>query len=121
MKLIIAGSRETPILLKNQIGFLVKFHGWDVDEVVSGLCRGPDLWGKEWAIVRKIPCKEFPADWNTHGKKAGILRNIEMADYADALLAFWDFKSSGTAHMIKQMKTRNKQIFICGFGAKSKS
>ena len=37
---------------------------------------------------------------DVHGKKAGYLRNVDMAEYADALVAFWDGKSKGTGHMI---------------------
>lgn len=32
---------------------------------------------------------KFPADWNKYGKTAGYLRNMQMAEYADALIAFW--------------------------------
>lgn len=42
----------------------------------------------------------FPADWNKHGRAAGPIRNEEMAQYADALIAFWDGKSRGTKSMI---------------------
>ena len=45
--------------------------------------------------------KRFPADWGKYGKKAGIIRNRAMAEYADALLAYWDGKSSGTRNMIE--------------------
>ena len=48
--------------------------------------------------------KIFPANWDLYGKKAGYLRNIEMANYAleknGMLFAFWDGLSKGTKHMI---------------------
>ena len=44
--------------------------------------------------------KEFPAQWNEFGKRAGYIRNEEMAKYADACVAFWDGESKGTKHMI---------------------
>ena len=54
----------------------------------------------------------FEADWGTHGKKAGILRNIEMGDYADALIAFHDSESKGTKHMIEYMKSLGKPVRV---------
>ena len=48
-----------------------------------------------------IPVRYFPADWRTLGKSAGYQRNIQMAQYADALIAFWDGQSKGTKHMVE--------------------
>lgn len=46
------------------------------------------------------------------GKSAGIVRNIQMRDYADALICFWDGKSTGTAHMIKAAESKQMKIRI---------
>jgi hypothetical protein len=48
--------------------------------------------------------KEFPANWVEHGRAAGPIRNGQMADYADALIAVWDGKSKGTGNMINQAR-----------------
>jgi len=69
-------------------------------EIVSGAARGADKLGERYAVERGYKITRFPADWNFHGKKAGYLRNVEMAEYADALIAFWDGRSRGTKHMI---------------------
>ena len=68
--------------------------------VVSGTARGSDQLGEQWAHERNVKATQFPADWDQHGKSAGYIRNEEMADYADALVAFWDGTSKGTKHMI---------------------
>lgn len=73
-------------------------------ELVTGCAKGADQIPYFFNTWHGTPIKEFPADWKTHGKKAGILRNIEMAEYADALIAFWDGKSRGTKHMIETAK-----------------
>lgn len=50
----------------------------------------------------------FEANWGKHGKESGPIRNKEMANYADALICFWDGKSKGTLNMINA--ARNKGI-----------
>lgn len=111
MKLIIAGSRGLSINVLD-IDHVVDFRCLPASEVVCGLAKGPDSVGKEWAELVKIPVTLFPADWNQFGKKAGILRNCQMGDYADELLAFWDGKSRGTAHMIDYMKQLGKPTHV---------
>lgn len=54
----------------------------------------------------------FPADWNKHGKAAGPILNAEMAEVADALIAFWDGKSRGTANMIQLAKDKGLKVAI---------
>ena len=71
-----------------------------ITEIVSGLAKGPDSFGKEWAEINGIPVKEFPADWDKYGKSAGYIRNAEMLKTATHLLAFWDGSSKGTKNMI---------------------
>jgi hypothetical protein len=67
---------------------------------ISGLARGPDKMLVEWAKANDKDWVEFPADWDKHGKKAGYLRNQEMADHSTHAFAFWDGKSRGTKHML---------------------
>lgn len=99
MKLIIAGGRDFTHF-KGALKRFDHFFGKGVQEIVSGGARGADKVGEYIAYERNILVTKFPADWDTHGKSAGYIRNSEMADYADALLAFWDGKSKGTKHMI---------------------
>lgn len=100
-KVIIAGSREFNDyqLLVSKLNKILINRLPDV-EIVSGTARGADKLGEQYALEYNLPIKQFPADWNTHGKKAGYLRNVEMAKYADACIVFWDGESKGTKHMI---------------------
>ena len=41
-----------------------------------------------------------------------MIRNGEMAEYADMLIAFWDGKSVGTQDMINKMKKLGKEVKI---------
>jgi hypothetical protein len=112
MKVIIAGSRNIiwPSLIYETIlwsGFAGK-----ITEVVSGKAAGVDSIGEVWALEHGIPIKEFPADWSRFGKRAGHIRNAQMGDYSDALIAIWDGESRGTANMIDYMQKLNKPVYV---------
>lgn len=64
------------------------------------------------AANRGFACQHFPADWEAYGKQAGYLRNYQMAQNADALVAFWDGRSPGTRHMIKTAQTLHLEIRV---------
>lgn len=59
--------------------------------------------------------KRFPADWGKYGKSAGVLRNKQMAEYADGLIAFWDGKSRGTANMIETAKGLGLRVRVARY------
>lgn len=80
--------------------------------IVSGVATGADRLGIMWADEVGLPVQKFPALWNKYGKKAGFIRNAQMADNADALVAVWDGVSKGTKHMINIARSRNLKIFI---------
>lgn len=104
MKIIIAGSRNFTnyALLESRLDHLFSQLGCDV-EIVSGCARGADTLAIQYAQSRGFKVHKFPADWDKHGKSAGIIRNKKMTDFVapdGGLVAFWDGKSTGTKHMI---------------------
>jgi hypothetical protein len=115
MKLIIAGSRSIPPQLGKDLVlaavFAAKALGWEIGEVVCGEARGIDRCGWLWAEHQGIPIKSFPADWGQHGKKAGYMRNEDMAAYADALIAITN-GSPGTRHMIEIARRRKMPVIV---------
>lgn len=113
MKVIIAGGRDFydyKAMCKCLDGI-----DWFCEELVSGAARGADSLGEQWAMDNKVPIARFPADWNTYGKRAGYLRNEQMADYADALVAFWDGESKGTKHMIDIANRKGLLVHVCSY------
>ena len=80
--------------------------------IISGGARGPDSVAITWAAANGLQCDVYPADWQTHGKKAGYLRNETMCAVADGLLAFWDHESRGTLHMVRLMQCADKDVRI---------
>ena len=53
----------------------------------------------------------FKAQWERYGKKAGFIRNTEMARWADIAVVLWDGKSRGTEHMVSEMRRLKKKVF----------
>lgn len=80
--------------------------------IISGCARGADTLGLRYASENAFDVEEYPADWDKYGKKAGYVRNVEMAENADSLIAFWDGKSKGTKHMIDIATERNLPIRV---------
>jgi|JI9StandDraft_1071089.scaffolds.fasta_scaffold123601_3 hypothetical protein len=80
--------------------------------VISGGARGVDTFAVDWAKSRGIPWDIKWPDWNTHGKKAGFLRNAQIIDEADICIAFWDNVSKGTAHSIGLAKKKGIPVKI---------
>lgn len=83
--------------------------------IVSGMARGADSIGVQYARTYGWKLYEFPADWNRYGKAAGFIRNEQMGDFADGLLAFWDGQSRGTRHMIEYMRQLKKPVQIIDY------
>lgn len=107
MRVIIAGSRtfvspSRRAEVREAIDELASLLRPDVvSEVVCGCATGVDMIGAEWAVDHGVPIRRFPADWDTHGKSAGPIRNREMARNADGLFLVWDGTSRGSADMLR--------------------
>ena len=120
--IIIAGSRDFSgynIVKRSLKNFLISKQTSDKPTIICGMARGADMLGYRLAKEFKLPLKEFPADWSM-GKKAGYIRNEQMAKYAQehgngVLFAFWDGKSKGTKWMIELAKKYNLEIHIFNF------
>ena len=115
MKIIIAGGRDFDDYDK-----LCQFCDGILSEhteieIVSGTAKGADKLGEKYAVEKGYPIRQFPADWAQFGKSAGYKRNAEMAEYADALIAFWDGKSKGTKHMIDLANRAKLKVQIIPF------
>lgn len=77
--------------------------------IVSGGANGADSLAERFAQEHGISLKVFKPDWDQFGKRAGILRNIEIVKASDVVVAFWDQKSRGTEFTINECKRQGKQ------------
>lgn len=110
MRTIIAGSRGITEYRELQRALVAC--GWRPTVVLSGTARGVDKLGEQWAFANAVPCELYPADWGAHGRRAGMLRNIRMAERAEALIALWDGVSRGTKQMIAVARARGLRVHV---------
>lgn len=119
MKVIIAGSRFYKPT-DAELDAALADSGFAMSSLVSGLAPGVDDAALQWARRRGIPYWSFPADWKSHGRAAGPIRNREMAQFADALIAFrLDGGTKGTDNMIHEAKLVNLPIHIVNVRTRS--
>lgn len=129
LRIIIAGSRDFDdfeLLWKSvekiQRDIVAeKFRDLSRVCIVSGTARGADKLGELYAERTGLHTYRFPADWDGIGKRAGYVRNAEMAKFAveddndGMLIAFWDGKSRGTKHMIDLAKRYGLEVHVVNY------
>jgi hypothetical protein len=82
-----------------------------ITEIIEGGATGADVRAGEWARARGIPCTVMPAQWELHGRSAGIIRNIEMAELKPDLVLVCP-GGKGTAHMQETAQKRGLKIAL---------
>lgn len=79
-------------------------------QIVCGVSTDSTELGIQYAVERGLTLKAFKANLD----KANVLvylRNVAMADYADALIAF-DTSTVDIAHIIKVSETRKRLVRV---------
>ena len=98
MKVAVIGSRGL------QVADLGKYLPEGTDEIVSGGAKGVDTSARNYALEHELKLTEFLPQYDRYGRGAPLRRNIQIIEYADQVLAFWDGKSRGTKFVIDKCK-----------------
>ena len=106
MKIAIIGSRNIFI---DDLG---KYLPENVTEIVSGGAKGVDKCARKYAENHNIKITEFLPEYSKYGKAAPLKRNVQIIEYADEVMAFWDGKSRGTKHVIDTCKKLGKKVSV---------
>ena len=106
MKVAVIGSRN--ITIPNLGDYLPS----ECTELVSGGAKGVDTSAKEYAEAHDIKITEFLPDYANYGRGAPLKRNIQIIEYSDIVLAFWDGKSKGTKYVIDNCEKLKKSVRI---------
>lgn len=109
MKLAIVGSRG---IKHADIGLILRQHNLTPTTIISGGAIGVDTLAEQWAKAHGIATEVFKPDYKKHLRGAPIRRNELMARECDILLAIWDGKSRGTAHIMKYAEKLGKTVIV---------
>lgn len=80
--------------------------------IVSGGAKGIDTYAKLFSQNSKVEYLEFLPNYSKYGRIATFLRNKEIVDNADAVLAFVSPSSKGTWDTINKAKSKGIKIQI---------
>ena len=106
MKTAVIGSRGLTV---NNLG---EYLPDGTTEIVSGGAKGIDTCAKEYALAHDIKLTEFLPDYKQFGRAAPLKRNLQIIEYADIVLAFWDGKSRGTKYVIDNCRKKGIEIKV---------
>ena len=96
MKIAVIGSRGITV------PDLEKYLPHKTTEIVSGGAKGVDTSARKYAAEHDIKLTEFLPEYDKYGRRALLKRNIDIIEYADIVLVFWDGKSRVTKHVIDE-------------------
>ena len=80
----------------------------ETTEIVSGGAKGIDQCAAAYAVAHGLTLTEFKPDYRRYGKGAPLKRNLEIVDYADCVLIFWDGTSRGSRFVINTCEKSGK-------------
>lgn len=103
MKVAVIGTRTIYVKVNQLDDYLPE----NTTELVSGGARGIDCCARIYAIERDVKISHFIPEYEKYGKSAPLKRNIQIIEYSDMVLAFWDGKSHGTEYVIKNCHKMN--------------
>jgi len=110
MKLAVVGSRSFDN--HELMDRILRRH--DIELIITGGAIGADTLARQWAVNR-VPVRIIAADWERHGRSAGIIRNTYIVDQSDKVVAFWDGKSPGTKSTISYARKKGKIVEVIEF------
>ena len=108
MKIAVVGSRD---ILIADIGRYIT----GGEEIVSGGAVGVDACAAEYAKKNGIKLTVFLPQYERYGRAAPVMRNKEIVDYADRIIAFWNGRSKGTQSVIPYARKKGKpcEVVLC--------
>jgi len=83
-----------------------------IDLIISGGAKGADSLAEQYAKDCEIKTEIILPDWKQYGRGAGFVRNRQIVESCDCLVAFWDGKSKGTKNSISLAQKRNIEVKV---------
>jgi hypothetical protein len=110
MRVLVCGGRDFhDATMMNDV--LARHHARrPFTEIIHGGARGADRLAGEWGTRHRISVRQFPAQWDKNGKKAGPIRNQQMLAEGkpDLVIAFPGGR--GTADMVRRARAAGVEV-----------
>ncbi|HQR18333.1 MAG TPA: SLOG family protein [Gemmatimonadales bacterium] len=115
-RILVTGSREwgdLPSVARELAALRRRVDAGREIVVVHGAAKGLDVTADFAATSLHMTTEPHPADWATHGKGAGPIRNQAMVDLgADVCLAFPTKSSVGTWDCVRRANAAGIRVII---------
>lgn len=86
-------------------------------EIITGGAEGVDQLAEQYAREHNLPCTVIRPDYSRYGRAAPLVRNREIIERADLVVAIWDGVSKGTKNSLDYARKLNKEVRIYKIGA----
>ena len=87
----------------------------DISTIISGGVIGADTLAERYAKENDIELLVLKPEWNKYGKGAGFIRNTQIVNESEMIIAFWDGESNGTRDTISKAKKKDIPVKIFYF------
>ena len=84
----------------------------EIDTIVSGGARGVDTLAERFADEFNLKKNIKKPDWDGIGKYAALIRNTEIVENSDCVIAFPIKQSGGTWDTIRKARKAGKRVFV---------
>lgn len=109
LKIGIVGTRKPKITFEE---FSKIIDDYKPTHIVSGGAKGIDTFAENYAKLNNIPFTTFPPEYNKYGRIATFIRNQQIVDASDMIIAFSSKESKGTIDTIRRTKRSNKSLKV---------
>jgi predicted Rossmann fold nucleotide-binding protein DprA/Smf involved in DNA uptake len=83
-----------------------------IASLVSGGAIGVDALAERYGLENSLPIKIFKPDYVRYGRRAPLVRNVEIVKLSDIIFCLWNGKSKGSAHTLKQARLLGKPTIV---------
>lgn len=110
-------------ILEEMLDRLQEKYEFTIEKIVSGGAPGADSLAVKYADKNEIGYTVFPAQWSNldvkpcvikynqynkpYNSMAGFIRNKDIVENSNLIIAFWDLKSEGTKDALSKAKRKN--------------